>query len=113
MQLIRKLGQRGDTIVEVLIAIAVISGVLATSYAIVNSNSRSYQQGSERVEALKIAEERLELLRTGIVPTNENNVGPNNRYDVVVDSLGNLYTIRVEWDGISGGVENVTLRYRN
>lgn len=112
MQLIKKLGQRGDTIVEVLIAIAVVSGVLATSYAIVNSNTRSSQQASERVEALKLAEEKIELLRIGTEPTNQSNVGPNNRYKVAVTKSDNLYNIVVSWDRLGGGTENVTLRYR-
>lgn len=112
MQLIKRIGQRGDTIVEVLIAIAVISGVLATSYAIVNRNTISYQQASERVDALKLAEEQIELLRAGTEPSNQNNVGPNNRYDITVTNPGSVHTIRVEWEGITGSTENVSLRYK-
>lgn len=113
MQLKRRLGQRGDTIVEVLIAIAVVTGVLATSYAIVNYNSRSYQTGSERVEALKVAEQQIEKLRAGTVPVNQSNIGPANRYSVTVTNSGVLYDIQVSWDGLGGGTENINLKYRN
>lgn len=69
MQLI-KLRQRGDTIVEVLIAIAVAGSVLGGAYALVNSNVKSNQLAQERTNAVKIAESQLELLRA-YVDSNE------------------------------------------
>jgi Tfp pilus assembly protein PilV len=56
--------QTGDTIVEVLIAIAVSSAVLGSSYAIVNRAVNSSQQANEHSLALKLAEEQLERLRS-------------------------------------------------
>jgi|ERR1700741_1849418 len=58
-----QLKQRGDTIVEVLIAIAVMSGVLGTSYAITSRNSKASQQAQEHSQALKVAETQLEQLK--------------------------------------------------
>jgi len=66
MQL-RKRAQRGDTIVEVLIAIAVIGAVLSGAYVVVNSNTRNSQSAQERSTAVKLAESQLELLRSYVV----------------------------------------------
>lgn len=56
--------QKGDTIVEVLIAIAVISSVVGTAYAITNRNVQTNQQSQERSRAIKVAETQFELLKT-------------------------------------------------
>lgn len=63
MQLKRQLGQAGDTIVEVLIAIAVISAVLGSAYAITNNSVKSNQEAQEHSAALKVAESQLEQLK--------------------------------------------------
>jgi Tfp pilus assembly protein PilV len=60
---------KGDTIVEVLISIAIMSLVLTISYALSNRNSQYIQQSQERGEAQKISEEQLELLRSYLTPT--------------------------------------------
>lgn len=126
MRLIKRFNQRGDTIVEVLIAIAVISSVLGTSYAIVNRNSKSYQQVSERTEALKLAEDQLEQLRGGItVPAGDFCVLPggevkiysassctfNSRYEIRI-TPGPVFNVHVEWDGINGTTDKLDLKYR-
>ncbi len=58
-----KTNQRGDTIIEVLIAIAVISSVLAITYSIMNRNLLTMQDNQERTEASKIAQSQIEMLR--------------------------------------------------
>lgn len=76
--------QRGDTIVEVLIAIAVLGTVLAGAFAVAN---RSYAVGisaQERTEAVKIAESQLELLRLASEQTNS---------PVLADTAGELFCI--------------------
>jgi prepilin-type N-terminal cleavage/methylation domain-containing protein len=55
--------QSGDTIVEVLIAMAVISLVLATSYAITNRNINVNQDTQERNQAQQIVQRQIEELR--------------------------------------------------
>lgn len=62
MQL-RRLQQRGDTIVEVLIAIAVVGMVLGGAYVVVNSNVKNNQRAQEQSRAVKVAESQLEQLR--------------------------------------------------
>jgi hypothetical protein len=73
------LGQRGDTIVEVVIAIAVASAALIGAYASTNKNSLSTQTAQERTQAVKLVETQVEYLRaaSGIS-------APNNCF--VIDS---------------------------
>ena len=54
---------RGDTIVEVLISIAVLSLILSASYALANKSSQAVRQAQERSEALKLSESQLESLK--------------------------------------------------
>lgn len=53
----------GDTIVEVMIATAVIAAVLGGSYAIASRALRSGRIAQERIEALKLAEGQVERLK--------------------------------------------------
>lgn len=55
--------QRGDTIVEVLIAIAVISLVLAGAYATTNRSLLATRAAQERSNALKLVESQLEQIK--------------------------------------------------
>ena len=60
-----KLGSRqeGDTIVEVLIAIAIVSLVLTGAYIVTNKNTAAMQGTQERVQAQHVAEGQIEALR--------------------------------------------------
>lgn len=53
----------GDTIVEVLIAVAVISAVLGGAYASAGRSLAGSRQSQERGEALKLVESQLERLK--------------------------------------------------
>ncbi len=55
--------QRGDTIVEVLIAIAVISLVLGGAYVTTNRSLQATRAAQERVNALKLAESQMEQIK--------------------------------------------------
>lgn len=55
--------QRGDTIVEVLIAIAVISLVLGGAYVTTNRSLQATRAAQERVNALKLAESQIEQIK--------------------------------------------------
>ena len=63
MQL-KRLSQTGDTIVEVLVAIAVAGAVLGGAYSLINANVKSNQLAQERSNAVKIAESQVERLRS-------------------------------------------------
>ncbi len=54
--------ERGDTIVEVLIAIVVASAVLVGSFAITNASLKQIRMAQERSEAQKFAESTIENL---------------------------------------------------
>lgn len=56
--------QRGDTIVEVLISIAVVAMVLAGAFASANRSLIGNQMAKERGEALRLTEQQLEQLKT-------------------------------------------------
>lgn len=60
---VRSTAQRGDTIVEVLVAIAVISLVLAGAYVTTNRSLQATRAAQERGHALKLAESQLEQLK--------------------------------------------------
>ena len=62
---LRKLrsSERGDTIVEVLIAIAVISVVLAGAFSMTNSSLQGERDAQERLNATNLTEGQLEELR--------------------------------------------------
>lgn len=61
--MMQRQNQRGDTIVEVLIAVAVVSMVVASAYAITNRNLGNTRQSYEHSEASKLAQQQLEQLR--------------------------------------------------
>lgn len=55
--------QRGDTIIEVLIALTIVGLTIALAYGIATRSIRSSQQAQERNEALKVAEGQLETIK--------------------------------------------------
>jgi prepilin-type N-terminal cleavage/methylation domain-containing protein len=55
--------QKGDTIIEVLVAIAVAASVLGITYSVMNRNLLISRANQERTEASKIAQGQLESLR--------------------------------------------------
>lgn len=55
--------QTGDTIVEVLIAVAVIGLSIGLAYGISNRSLKSARQSQERLEALKLVEGQVEQLK--------------------------------------------------
>ncbi len=62
MRVTKKRSQRGDTIIEVLIAMSVLSLVLVTGYSISTRSLNGIRVSQERGEALKIAESQVEML---------------------------------------------------
>lgn len=63
MNSFKRLSQRGDTIVEVLICLAVFGAMLTAAYALTNRNQAISQSSQERSQAVKVADSQLELLR--------------------------------------------------
>lgn len=69
--------QRGDTILEVLICIAVLGFLLAAAFSLANRNQTNARQAQERVEALQIANSQLELFKTYV---DLHKLPPNNYF---------------------------------
>jgi len=59
----RKLNQRGDTIVEVLIAITVVSMILGGAYTTTNRSLQASRSAQEQGVATKLVEGQLEQLK--------------------------------------------------
>lgn len=59
----KKLTQTGDTIVEVMLAMAVLASVIGGSYAIASRSLIQSQQAQERMVATKLAEGQIDRLK--------------------------------------------------
>lgn len=60
----KKLTQRGDTIVEVLISMLVVSVILGGAFVTTNKSQTGVRDSQEHTEALKLMESQLEELRS-------------------------------------------------
>ncbi|MCA9334189.1 hypothetical protein KC963_04025 [Candidatus Saccharibacteria bacterium] len=58
-----RLTQVGDTIIEVMIAVAVLGTVIGGVYSVASRSLRSARQSQERSEALKYTESQIEQLK--------------------------------------------------
>jgi prepilin-type N-terminal cleavage/methylation domain-containing protein len=58
-----KLGQKGDTIIEVMISLAILSFVLGGAYYTANQSYRNIRDSQEHSEATNIAQTEIEDLR--------------------------------------------------
>lgn len=139
----RRLHQNGDTIVEVLIAIVVVSAVLTGAFSIANLSLKSIRMAQERGEAQKIAQRSVEQLNSfrppdiGVTAQGaefciESSAavpsaiafdparcasGTDDRYKTTITRTGSgpvlpVFKIRVYWDGIKGGEEQVEFYYQ-
>jgi len=55
--------QAGDTIIEVLIAVAVVTSVLGIVYSTMNRNLTTIRRNQEQTEASKMAQSQIEYLK--------------------------------------------------
>lgn len=70
MKYLRKIkNQKGDTILEVLVVVAVLSLILTISYALANRSAQANRQAQERSEATKYTEAQIELVKTYLSKT--------------------------------------------
>jgi prepilin-type N-terminal cleavage/methylation domain-containing protein len=69
----QRLTQQGDTIVEVLIAMSIISLVLASAYVTSTRNTTLIQGSQERQQAQRLVESQIEMIRAqgGIIGTGD------------------------------------------
>jgi prepilin-type N-terminal cleavage/methylation domain-containing protein len=129
-----KLMQKGDTIVEVLIALAISSLLIGGAMASANQTLLGSLRSQERGEALKIAESQLEYLRgTGFTAIGSDTSfyfsssgartagagsisGAGIPYTVNItrsSPTDHNFTVTVTWSPAGGGagLDNVSIRY--
>lgn len=88
MKFITKMTSRGDTIVEVLIAVALMGVILTGAYAISNRSSTGIRQGQERAEALKIAESQVEKLKVASASTSSDIFTRTDTFCAYIEASG-------------------------
>lgn len=64
IQRLKKIGSRGDTIVEVLIVLAVLGSAMSLAYATANRGLQKSRNAQEHSQALGIINSQIELLRS-------------------------------------------------
>jgi hypothetical protein len=60
---LRKLTNCGDTIIEVLVCIAILMAVLSGAYLTANRSLENFRHSQERLEATKLAESQIEKIK--------------------------------------------------
>jgi type II secretory pathway pseudopilin PulG len=133
----RKLNEIGDTIVEVMLAIAVVSAVLGGAFVSSNKSLQGARQSQERGEAMKLLEGQLERMKQLSGSTGSNlftqsapfcvndtpairlasdaacRQGTDGRYALSITRNANTFTALATWDRIGGGGQDrVQLIYR-
>jgi type II secretory pathway pseudopilin PulG len=128
----RLTNSKGDTIVEVLIAIVVVSLVMAGAYVLSNNSAKAIRTAQERGEALKLAESQAEQIKIAVdagtvLPasfcfegglqqpsTNPLCIQTNGiPYQRSIAKIGsNNYVVKVQWDALAGDKNTVELDYR-
>lgn len=112
----RALHQKGDTIVEVLIAVVVVSVVLVGAYTISNASLRQIRMAQERGEAQKLAVGELEKI-TSCVPSSAPSIIGSTQYSVSITCpAANTVIVKVAWEGLNSrgptDLEEVSMYYK-
>jgi prepilin-type N-terminal cleavage/methylation domain-containing protein len=133
----RRTNEQGDTLVEVMIAMAIISLVLVGAYVTSTRNAAALQNSQEREQAQRLVEGQIEMLRAngGIAVSGEcfqnavetgtcNNFTASNSGATYTLSISGptgtnnpvgVFTVSAVWTSIGGKTNNdsnVTMYYR-
>jgi prepilin-type N-terminal cleavage/methylation domain-containing protein len=108
------MGQNGDTLVEVLISILIVSMILTGAYVTTNRSTLRVIDSQEHAQALKLAESQLELIRQSAAASVPNILDRTTGDDfcmvgVTITDANNtgckigcsLFDVKVEWDSIA------------
>lgn len=128
------INQIGDTMVEVLISMAIVSMILGGAYVTSNKSLISIRDAQEHVDALKLASAEVELIKS-ITPTanilcytldgtiqtvasnciltntgaiNTTNIQPSYTVVISVESSA-TYRVNVKWDTVTGVINGGTI----
>lgn len=128
---------KGDTIVEVLISLLVISAILVGAFVLSQRSSRNVRDAQEHSEALGLLQSQVELLRSAATTSPTFNFAKNGfcmdananqvtsgctqppRYLMNIENQGNsgaktpyTYKFTVTWPSINGGNAQESILYR-
>jgi type II secretory pathway pseudopilin PulG len=119
--------QRGDTIVEVLISIAVIAVVLGGAFVVVRNSNRNVRVSQEHAQALELLQGQVESLRSiatanGGLDTLSSSPAKNGTFCInasgtIVSStpasctFSNLYQLAIKRDPASPITTTATTKY--
>lgn len=108
-----KRDQRGFTIIEAMIAFAVLSIGLLSAVKMMVDMQLGSQIARQRMEAMDYATNQLETLRasgfcTPLPATKQTQSSQaNTEYTLQVNCTGNLATVTVRWNDARGGQQQV------
>ncbi len=122
---LRKMTSRGDTVMEVIIALAVIGVVISAVYASASKSLTTARSSQERVEALMVAEGQVEQLRSlpapgalslpclvGGVASSACSSGIYNIAITHPAPTTNVFMVKVSWNGVGSlGKQDLKLTY--
>ena len=128
----KKLNNYGDTIVEVMVVLAILGLSIGISYATANSSLKAIRGAQENSQAGEVLQSQVELLRASagvtdiaqpnyiyqsgtfcLDPANGNvvtvpancNLGEDNRYAVTINynpGANDTFTLVAKWDDVQG-----------
>ena len=108
-------GHRGETIVEVLISITILSLAMGTGYAIINKSNKGLQANKEQFQAQQIANQQIEYLRlyNTSLPVGSNRPAFNNSSDCLKIDPATLkpiaYSSSADCELIDSSIYNVDI----
>lgn len=102
--LIRRFNQRGDTILEVLISVAILSLILGISFSLANRSSKANQQAVERVEAYNLGQAQLEQLKAYLSDSSHSVPAPG--YFCLSYSAGSSIVTGINSKGTAVNIDN-------
>lgn len=86
----KRLNQNGDTIVEVLICVAILGFVVAAAYSLATRNQIATQKAQERARATALVETQIESLRSYIEAKKDVSAISSDNFCFVEDSADTL-----------------------
>jgi len=102
---------RGDTIVEVLIALGILSFAMAVSYSVTNSSIASLNAARTSSRASSELQRQIEIVRTtdtiltdfcvdrtGTIQTYSANTCNYTGIDIKISKTGDIYTATAKWE---------------
>lgn len=134
--------QRGLTIVEVLICIAIVTAVLTGAFVVTQRSVHSVRYAQEKSEATQLMQSQVEHVRALALSQNSSTGGifapgdfcidantmpatrapansgaclnRDNRYDISIsyDAVTGIFTFKTTWDSFGGGLNEDRLSYR-